>query len=98
MFQRDAAGLPVRVRPSGGRDSALWSGPNMQFGGLPMQLADDVERMCNGQSAAARPPPIPSFAVVTWPRTAVSFPPATSRLCASLPLRSPSPNSQQPFQ
>ena len=50
-----------------------------------MQLADHVERTCNGQSAAARPPRIPSFAVVTWPRTAVSFPPATSRLCASLP-------------
>ena len=38
-----------------------------------MQLADDVERKCNGQSAAARPPRIPSFAAVTRPRTDVSF-------------------------
>ena len=44
-----------------------------------MQLADDVERKCNGQSAAARPPRISSLAVVTWLRTAVSFLPATSR-------------------
>ena len=51
-----------------------------------MQLADDVERKCNGQSAAARPPRISSFAVVTWPRTAVSFPPATSlHFCDSTP-------------
>jgi hypothetical protein len=44
MFERDAAALPVRVRPSGGREfgSAQW--PNMQFGALPMQLADHVER------------------------------------------------------
>jgi hypothetical protein len=38
-----------------------------------MQLADDVERKCNGQSAAARPPRISSFAAATWPRTAVRF-------------------------
>jgi hypothetical protein len=31
-----------------------------------MQLADDVERKCDGQSAAARPPRIPSFAAVSW--------------------------------
>jgi hypothetical protein len=37
-----------------------------------MQLADDVERKCNGQSAAARPPRISSFAVVTWPCCLVS--------------------------
>jgi hypothetical protein len=30
-----------------------------------MQLADDVERKCNGQSAAARLPRIPSLAAVT---------------------------------
>jgi hypothetical protein len=30
-----------------------------------MQLADPVERMVNGQSAAARPPRIPSLAAVT---------------------------------
>jgi hypothetical protein len=55
-----------------------------------MQLADHVERKCNGQSAAARPPPIASFAVVTWRGTAVSFPPATSGLCPSLPIPPPS--------
>jgi hypothetical protein len=47
--------------------------PNTQFEALPLQLADHVERTCNGQPAAARPPPIPLFAVVTWPGTAVSF-------------------------
>ena len=29
-----------------------------------MQLADHVERKCNGRPAAARPPRIPSFAAV----------------------------------
>jgi hypothetical protein len=35
-----------------------------------MQLADYVERKCNGQSAAARPPRIPSFAAVPRASTA----------------------------
>ena len=38
-----------------------------------MELADHVQRKCDGQSAAVRPPRIPWFAAVTWPRTAVSF-------------------------
>jgi len=32
-------------------NSALCSVPNTQIGALPMQLADHVERKCNGQSA-----------------------------------------------
>jgi hypothetical protein len=47
-------------------NSAPCSGPNTQFGALPMQLADHVERKGNGQSATETPPPrIPSFAAVT---------------------------------
>jgi hypothetical protein len=63
MFQRDAAGLPVRVRPSGGREfgslqwseHAIWSAAD----------ATRVGRKYDGQSAAARPPRIPSLAAVT---------------------------------
>ena len=73
MFQRDAAGLPVRMRPSGGREFGSSQCPSTQFGAPPMQLAGDVERKCNGQSAAARPLRIPSSAAVTSPRTAVSI-------------------------
>jgi hypothetical protein len=58
-----------------------------------MQLADDVERRSTVSRRPQRPPRIPSSAAVTWPPTAVSFPPAMLAFCASLAIRSPSPNS-----
>ena len=62
-----------------------------------MQLADRVERKCNGQSAAARPPRISSFAAVTSPRPAVSFPPATSRFVRVYPYDRPPRILNGPF-
>ena len=51
---------------------------------LPVQLADVVERQCNGRSAIERRTGQP-VCRRHWRRTAASLPPANVLLCASLP-------------
>jgi hypothetical protein len=93
--QRYAAGLPVWVRPSGGRE----------FGSLQCPNTRNLERCrCNspttssGSATVSRRPRghRASRRLRSSPGLAVSFRPATSLLCASLPIRPTAPNSQQP--
>jgi hypothetical protein len=62
-----------------------------------MQLADRVERNCDGSVGGREAPRIPSFAAVTALHYCLVST-SQSRLCASLPIRPPSPNSQQPIR
>jgi hypothetical protein len=68
---------------------------NTEFGALPMQLADHVERNCIGQSATQRPPANPVVAAVTGLALLPRFHQPRLAFLRVYLYECPSPNSQQ---